>query len=73
MVAKSIYPKFETMIKVMNTQQYAKEVYVNYSKTKTASQQRIRKMIKNGEHLPQVREIQRVGNNDYFILLHVEI
>jgi len=73
LVAKSIYPKFETMIKVMNTQQYAKEVYVNYSKTKTASQQRIRKMIKNGEHLPQVREIQRVGNNDYFILLHVEI
>ena len=61
------------MVKIMNTQQYAKEVYVNYSKTKTASQQRIRKMIKNGEHLPQVREIQRVGNNDYFILLHVEM
>ena len=50
------------MIKVMNTQQYAKEIYSKYSKTKTASQQRIRKMIKNGEYLPQVREIQRVGN-----------
>ena len=46
----------------MNTQQYAKEIYSKYSKTKTASQQRIRKMIKNGEYLPQVREIQRVGN-----------
>ena len=57
----------------MNTQQYAKEIYSKYSKTKTASQQRIRKMIKNGEYLPQVREIQRVGNNEYFILLHVEI
>lgn len=57
----------------MNTQQYAQEIYKNYSKTKTASQQRIRKMIKNGEPLPQVKEIQRVGNNDYFILLHVEM
>lgn len=57
----------------MNTEQYAKEVYSNYSKTGTASQQRIRKMIKDGKPLPQVTKIERVGNNDYFLLLHVNM
>jgi len=61
------------MTKIMNTQQYAKEVYQKYSKTGTASQQRIRKMVKNGEPLPQVTKVERVGNNDYFILLHVDV
>jgi hypothetical protein len=61
------------MTKVMNTEQYAKEVYCLYSKTKTASQQRIRKMVKDGKPLPQVSKIERMGNNDYFILLHVEV
>ena len=56
----------------MNTEQYAKEVYCKYSKTGTASQQRIRKMIKSGKSLPQVTKIERVGNNDYFIVLHVD-
>lgn len=60
------------MIKLMNTEQYAKEVYCKYSKTGTASQQRIRKMIKSGKSLPQVTKIERVGNNDYFIVLHVD-
>jgi len=60
-------------IKIMNTEQYAKEVYCKYSKTSTASQQRIRKMIKDGKQLPQVTKMERMGNNDYFILLHVEI
>jgi hypothetical protein len=60
-------------IKVMNTEQYAKEVYCKYSKTGTASQQRIRKMIKDGKPLPQVIKMERMGSNDYFILLHVEL
>lgn len=60
-----------TKTKVMNTEQYAKEVYCKYSKTGTASQQRIRKMLKDGKSLPQVTKIERVGSNDYFILLHV--
>lgn len=57
----------------MNTEQYAKDVYCKYSKTGTASQQRIRKMIKDGKPLPQVTKVERVGINDYFLLLHVEI
>lgn len=61
------------VIKVMNTEQYAKEVYFKYSKTQTASQQRIRKMIADGKELPQVVKIDRVGSNNYFCLLHVEI
>ena len=61
------------MIKVMNTEQYAKDIYSKYSKTKTASQQLIRRMIKEGKELPQVKKIERVGNNDYFVLLHVAI
>jgi hypothetical protein len=60
------------MIKIMTTEQYAKEVYCNYSKTATASQQRIRKMVKDGKSLPQVVKTERIGNNGYFILLHVE-
>lgn len=60
-------------IKIMNTEQYAKDVYAKYSKTGTASQQRIRKMIKDKKPLPQVSKIERVGNNDYFLLLHVEM
>jgi hypothetical protein len=60
-------------IKIMTTEQYAKDVYCNYSKTGTASQQRIRKMIKDNKQLPQVINMERVGNNDYFILLHVEV
>ena len=46
-------------IKVMNTQQYAKEIYYKYSKT--ATQQRIRKMISDGKELPQVVKIDRIG------------
>ena len=61
----------KTKVKIMNTEQYAKEVYCKYSKTGTASQQRIRKMLKDGKSLPQVIKVDRVGNNDYFILLHV--
>jgi hypothetical protein len=60
-------------IQIMTTGQYAKEVYYKYSKTGTATQQRIRKMIKEGKPLPQVDKIERVGGNDYFILLHVTI
>jgi len=58
-------------IQIMTTEQYAKEVYCKYSKTGTATQQRIRKMVKEGKPLPQVDKIERIGNNDYFILLHV--
>lgn len=60
-------------IQIMNTEQYAKDVYCKYSKTSTASQQRIRKMIKEGKSLPQVVKMDRVGNKGYFIMLHVEI
>lgn len=60
-------------VKIMNTEQYAKEIYCKYSKTHTASQQRIRKMIRDGKTLPQVIKMERMGSNDYFILLHVEI
>jgi hypothetical protein len=59
--------------KVMTTEQYAKEVYCKYSKTGTASQQRIRKMIKENKNLPQVTKTERIGNNNYYILLHVEL
>ena len=38
-----------TLTTIMTTEQYAKEVYCKYSKTNTASQQRIRKMIKDGK------------------------
>ena len=57
----------------MTTEQYAKDIYSKYSKTGTASQQRIRKMVKDNKPLPQVINMERVGNNNYFILLHVEI
>lgn len=60
-------------VRIMNTQQYAKQVYCKYSRTGTASQQRVRKMIRDNIPLPQVTKIERVGDNDYFILLHVEI
>jgi len=60
-------------IKVMNTEQYAKEIYCHYSKTGTASQQIVRRMIAAGKPLPQVDKIERIGNNDYFLLLHVKI
>ena len=61
------------MVKIMNTQQYASEIYHMYSKTNTASQQLIRRMIKNNKALPQVVHIDRVGRNGYFLLLHVEV
>jgi ATP sulfurylase len=54
----------------MNTEQYAKEVYCNHSKTKTASQQRIRKMIADNKKLPQVIRIDTVGK---YHLLHVMV
>ena len=54
----------------MTTQQYAKDVYIKYSKTKTASQQRIRKMIKDGKALPQVVNITVSGK---YHLLEVAI
>lgn len=57
----------------MTTEQYAKDIYIKYSKTGTASQQRIRKMLKDGKQLPQVVKIERIGNNDYYTLLHVAI
>jgi len=47
--------------KLMTTEQYAKEVYAPLSKTGTASQQRIRKMIKDGKKLPNVISIQQSG------------
>lgn len=46
---------------IMTTEQYANDVYKHYSKTKTASQQRIRKMIKDGKELPQVVKITQSG------------
>lgn len=46
---------------IMTTEQYAKDVYCKYSKTNTASQQRIRKMIKDGKDLPQVVKIMQSG------------
>lgn len=45
----------------MTTEQYAKDIYTKYSKTKTASQQRIRKMIKDGNPLPQVVNVMQSG------------
>lgn len=61
------------MKKIMNTEQYAKEIYHMYSKTNTASQQIVRRMIKNNKPLPQVTHVERVGTNGYFFLLHVEV
>lgn len=58
---------------IMTTEQYAKEVYCKYSKTSTASQQRIRKMIKDGKQLPHVIKIEKIGGNSYYNLLHVEL
>lgn len=46
---------------IMTTEQYAKEVYYKYAKSKTGSQQRIRKMIKDGKELPQVVNITQSG------------
>lgn len=46
---------------IMTTAQYAKDVYYKYSKSNTASQQRIRKMIKDGKELPQVVKITNSG------------
>ena len=54
------------MITTMTTEQYAKEVYIKYSKTNTASKQRIRKMIKDGKELPQVQSITQSGK--YYLL-----
>ncbi len=50
----------------MTTEQYAKEVYCKHSKTNTASQQLIRKMIKNNKPLPQVAKITQSGK--YYLL-----
>jgi hypothetical protein len=47
--------------KLLTTQQYAECIYKYHSKTGTASQQRIRKMIKDGKELPQVLKIVVVG------------
>lgn len=47
--------------KIMTTQQYADDIYKHYSKSNTASQQRIRKMIKDGKKLPQVVRIMQSG------------
>lgn len=57
----------------MNTEQYAKEIYCKHSKTGTASQQLIRRMIKNKKELPDVVKIESIGANDYFYLLHVTV
>lgn len=46
---------------IMTTQQYAKDIYSKLSKTGTASQQRIRKMIKDGKELPNVIKITQSG------------
>jgi hypothetical protein len=62
-----------TLTTIMTNEQYAKEVYCKYSKTNSASQQRIRKMIKDGKPLPQVLKIEKVGGNSYYNLLHVQI
>lgn len=60
-------------LQIMTTEEYASKIYCNYSKTHTASQQRIRKMIKDGTPLPQVEKMERIGNNKYFILLYVRV
>jgi len=60
-------------LKIMTTEEYASKVYYKYSKTQTATQQRIRKMIKDGTPLPQVEKIERMGNNNYYILLYVRL
>jgi len=54
----------------MTTEQYAKDIYIKYSKTNTASQQRIRKMIKDGKQLPQVVNIMQSGK---YHLLEVKV
>ena len=54
----------------MTTEQYAKEVYASLSKTGTASQQRIRKMIKDGKELPNVIKITQSGK---YHLLEVKV
>lgn len=46
---------------IMTTEQYAKEVYYKYSKSKTASQQLIRRMIAEGKELPNVIKITQSG------------
>lgn len=46
---------------IMTTQQYAKEIYYKYSKSGSGTQQRIRKMIKDGKELPQVVKIMQSG------------
>ncbi len=46
---------------IMTTAQYANDVYKYHSYTGTASQQRIRKMIKDGKELPQVIKITKSG------------
>lgn len=46
---------------IMTTEQYAKEVYYKYSKSGSGTQQRIRKMIKDGKELPQVKQITQSG------------
>lgn len=56
---------------IMNTEQYAKDIYPKYSKTKTGSQQRIRKMISDGIALPQVISIIKTGKSERYYLLEV--
>lgn len=46
---------------IMTTEQYAKEVYYKYSKSGSGTQQRIRKMIKDGKELPQVIKVTNSG------------
>lgn len=46
---------------IMTTEQYAKDVYMKHSKTGTASQQLIRRMIKECKPLPQVKKIMQSG------------
>jgi hypothetical protein len=60
-------------LQIMTTEEYASKVYHKYAKTGTASQQRIRKMIKDGTPLPQVEKMERIGNNKYYILLYVRV
>ena len=49
-----LFTTFVFMVTIMTTEQYAKDIYCKHSKTNTASQQRIRKMIKDNKPLPQV-------------------
>ena len=57
-------------IRIMTTQEYATEIMSKHTKSKTCSQQYIRRLISQKKELPQVVRIIKVS--DYYNLLEVE-